>query len=501
MDNETTKLILNKLCNLGGESDLRKSPSDWRAAIQRGIRVADATCIFIAMLIAHLLRFGVWPNAELSGLFNTNYWVVTLLLGLLWWAALAGWQSRDIRILGAGADEYKRVAIASLYLFGGIAIVSYAADIQTARGYVGIALPLGLSLLLTSRWLLRRGLARRRSQGRFVRKLLLIGAPSAVEHLHVSLTSEPGAGYKPVGAVLPGYSLNSPTGEELKLPVVSVGSGLPAVLKAIEETEVDAIALSAGSYLKPRVIQQLGWELHERGVSMIMAPALTGIAGPRIHMQPVAGLPLIHVSTPRFEGPSAYVKRIFDVFGSALILLLLSPLFAVLALLVRVDSAGQAFFHQERVGRNGKTFRMHKFRSMVLDAEEQLSALEEDSEGNGTLFKLRSDPRVTRLGGFIRRYSIDELPQLWNVLVGNMSLVGPRPPLPSEVDSYENHVHRRLLVKPGVTGLWQVSGRSNLSWEDSVRLDLYYVENWSLMQDLIILFRTTRAVIGQSGAY
>lgn len=453
------------------------------------------------MVAAQLSRFGIDGNPSLAGMVSTSYWYVTGLLSVVWWLALQVWGSRDPKVLGTGTDEYKRVASASLYFFGSIAVVSYALEIPTARGYIGVALPLGIFLLLLARWLCRGHLVQQRKNDRFTRRLMLIGSPAAVEHLHQSLVSEPGAGYLPVAAILPGYRLSSPSGRELALPIASVGTELSQVLDAIETHNVDAIAISAGSALKPRVIRQLGWELQERKISMIMAPALTDIAGPRIHTQPIAGLPLIHVSTPELEGWQAFTKRVFDCVGAALALLVLSPIFLIVAWLIKKDSPGQVFFHQERIGRNGVPFKMHKFRSMVVDAEARLTDLQQASEGNGVLFKMKADPRITKIGAFIRRYSIDELPQLWNVVCGEMSMVGPRPPLKSEVDTYEEYVLRRLKVKPGLTGLWQVSGRSDLSWDDSVRLDLYYVENWSLMQDLIILFRTAKAVFGKDGAY
>ncbi len=215
------------------------------------------------------------------------------------------------------------------------------------------------------------------------------------------------------------------------------------------------------------------------------------------------GLPLIHVETPTYSGRKLYTKRAFDLIGSAALIIVLSPVLLVLALLVKVTSTGPVFFLQERVGLNGSTFHMIKFRSMVVDAEQRLQELSalDRAEGNTVLFKMKNDPRVTRIGAFMRRYSLDEVPQLFNVLVGSMSLVGPRPPLAREVERYDVHVHRRFLVKPGMTGLWQVSGRSDLSWEDSVRLDLYYVENWSTIGDLAILWRTARAVANSDGAY
>jgi exopolysaccharide biosynthesis polyprenyl glycosylphosphotransferase len=215
----------------------------------------------------------------------------------------------------------------------------------------------------------------------------------------------------------------------------------------------------------------------------------------------VEGLPLIHVEIPQFDGGKHLVKRVMDVTLAGLALLFLSPVFAMLAVLIRLDSEGSALFSQERVGRDGRIFRIYKFRSMVSAAPELLADLIANSEVNGVLFKMKNDPRVTRVGRTLRKFSLDELPQLWNVLRGDMSLVGPRPPLPKEVSTYEDHVHRRLYIKPGLTGMWQVNGRSNLSWEESVRLDLYYVENWSLLGDLIILWRTVKVVTQPVGAY
>jgi exopolysaccharide biosynthesis polyprenyl glycosylphosphotransferase len=232
-----------------------------------------------------------------------------------------------------------------------------------------------------------------------------------------------------------------------------------------------------------------------------MAPALTDVAGPRIHTQPVAGLPLIHVTTPRLEGAKGIAKRGFDLTAATALLVLLALPMALIAVLVKIDSAGPVFFRQTRIGRAGEPFRMLKFRSMVADAEMKLDSLRSSNQGSGPLFKLKQDPRVTRLGRFLRRYSLDELPQLLNVMSGSMSLVGPRPPLPQEVEQYDKSAHRRLLIKPGITGLWQVSGRSDLSWDDSIKLDLYYVENWSMIQDLMILLRTAGAVTGKNGAY
>ncbi|VXB66827.1 Undecaprenyl-phosphate galactose phosphotransferase, WbaP/exopolysaccharide biosynthesis polyprenyl glycosylphosphotransferase [Citricoccus sp. K5] len=483
-----------------GRAVARNRP--WTIRVVSRMGVVDAVAITASVACAQTLRFGLSAGAEIQGAWDASYVSFSIFVGIAWWMFLSFFKSRDLKILGAGPDEYKRVAMASLYLFGLIAIISYVFQLDLARGYVGIALPLGIVALLIGRWVLRRQLVRERTSGRSIRRVVLLGGPSAVQHLHRSLSGVPGAGYKPVASILPGYSLTGPEGEEgLSLPVASVSQSIPEILRVLEDYDADALAISAGAPLKTRTVRQLGWELAERRISQIMAPALTDIAGPRIHAQPVAGLSLIHVSTPRLAGPEAFLKRSFDILASGVGLLLMSPFLLAFALAVKIDDPGPAFFHQERVGKNGERFHMHKFRSMVVDAEARLAKLQEQNEGAGVLFKMKDDPRITKFGAFIRRYSIDELPQLWNVFVGDMSLVGPRPPLPAEVEDYEQHVSRRLLVKPGITGLWQVSGRSDLSWDESVRLDLYYVENWSFLQDLLILGRTAKAVIGKDGAY
>lgn len=449
---------------------------------------------------AYIVRFGFEPTFVVQG---QEYLYLWLSLGLIvaWWLMLGAWNSRQSRILGAGADEYKRVAAASLWLFGLVAIFSYVLRFDTARGYVGIALPVGLLGLILARYLFRQHLNVRRQGGESMSRLLILGGPSAVAHLASSLVRAKHAGYLPVAAYTPGEQELQPLQPISGLPVLGKEAAVDSILAAIQDCRADAVAVSAGVQLHPQMLRHLGWELASRNVGLIMAPALTDIAGPRIHTQQVAGLPLIHVTTPTLEGGQRVAKRLFDISVSGLLIVLFTPLMVMLALLIKADSKGPVLFKQERVGIEGAHFKMLKFRSMVIDAEERLADLANRNEGNGVLFKLKNDPRVTRVGGFIRKFSLDELPQLLNIFGGSMSLVGPRPPLPSEVEAYEQDVRRRLLVKPGLTGLWQVSGRSNLSWQDSVRLDLYYVENWSLAGDLVILLRTVRAVFHSTGAY
>ncbi|WP_104063754.1 sugar transferase [Arthrobacter sp. 4R501] len=474
--------------------------ANWRRRSSRRLRVVDAFVVIWAVVGAYLIRFGMDPEFSSAGQDVPYIWF-SVVLAAAWWLMLGAWNTRQSRILGSGPDEYKRVAAASLWLFGIVAIVSYVLRIDTARGYVGLALPVGLLGLLLGRWLIRQHLSIKRGQGHSMSRLLLVGGPGAVSHLASSLTSAKHAGYLPVGVYMPGVESDLKVEPNSGLEIVGHEPDTHSIVAALEACGADAVAVSAGVQLHPQTLRHLGWELAARNIGLIMAPALTDIAGPRIHTQQVAGLPLIHVTTPTLEAGQRVAKRLFDLFAASILLLLAAPAMVLVAALIRLDSTGPVFFRQERVGMEGNHFHMLKFRSMVLDAEARLTELARKNEGSGPLFKMKNDPRVTRIGGLLRRFSVDELPQLLNVLSGSMSLVGPRPPLPREVEAYESDVRRRLLVKPGLTGLWQVSGRSNLSWQDSVRLDLYYVENWSLAGDLVIILRTVRAVFGSTGAY
>lgn len=456
------------------------------------MRVVDLICVSLAVGGAHMLRFGA-DEASIAET-EVSYATVSILLVIAWKAVLEYSGTKDMKVLGTGSEEYKRVTASSLWLFGALAVFSYVFQLQTARGYVSVALPLGIALLLASRWVQRQVLHKGRREGLYLHRVLLIGASHSVDHLFYRLNQHIISGYKPIAAFV------TDSGHAGKnVPVLGIRPSVEAVIEAIDDRKVDTVAISSGA--DPTFLRHLGWALSARDVGMIMAPALTDVSGPRIHIQPVAGLPLVHVTTPKLEGLQAIAKRGFDIAASAAILAALCLPMAVVAFLIKLDGRGPVFFLQQRIGKAGESFNMYKFRSMRVDAEAQLHALSQKNEGNGVLFKMKDDPRVTRVGKWIRRYSIDELPQLINVLKGDMSLVGPRPPLPKEVAAYEQHEHRRLLVKPGITGLWQVSGRSDLSWEESIRLDLYYVENWSPAQDLMILFRTLRAVLARDGAY
>jgi exopolysaccharide biosynthesis polyprenyl glycosylphosphotransferase len=276
--------------------------------------------------------------------------------------------------------------------------------------------------------------------------------------------------------------------------------GAPDLGEVLAVTRPDTVIV-VGSDTSSSRINDLSWRL-DPGQQLVVAPQLVGVAGSRIHTRPVSGLPLIHVETPSYDGPKRFAKRAFDLVLGLGLLFLLWPLFLVTAIMITLTSRGPVFYGQERIGLSGEPFTMLKFRSMVTDADAHLAKLLAEQGTDGTpLFKVKDDPRVTRVGRVLRRYSIDELPQLLNVIRGDMSLVGPRPQRDGEVRLYDTKAGRRLVVKPGMSGLWQVSGRSNLSWEDAIRLDLYYVENWSITNDIIILLRTARAVVAADGAY
>ncbi|MEO6470495.1 MAG: sugar transferase, partial [Aeromicrobium sp.] len=274
------------------------------------------------------------------------------------------------------------------------------------------------------------------------------------------------------------------------------------VVQCAVDQNATVIIVAASDAAHPDMVRRLGWELEGHDIDLIVAPALANIAGPRVHIRPVAGLPLLHVERPAYQGAQRSAKTMFDRLGSLFLIVCALPILIPAAIAVGVTSRGPIIFLQERAGRDGATFKMFKFRTMVDGADDMLGSLDRQPDaGNEFMFKVKDDPRVTRVGKFLRRFSIDELPQLFNVLLGDMSLVGPRPPLQREVDGYHIDARRRLLMRPGITGLWQISGRSDLNWEETVRLDLYYIENWSMMGDLVILWRTARAVLSSRGAY
>jgi exopolysaccharide biosynthesis polyprenyl glycosylphosphotransferase len=452
----------------------------------------DAVAVAIAVAVAYFGRFG-WRHVDVKGV---PYVLVGGGFGIAWLVALRLMRGYDSKVIGYGADEYRRVAAAGIRLTGLLAIVFYLADAPVARGFVALAFPVGTLGLLIERYAARKWLHRRRAkEPGWSHRVLVVGSDQHVADLVWQLRREPYAGYELVGVCLHEDSATTGIGE---VPVVG---SLTTIAEAIERVGADTVAVTASADFTATELRRLGWRLQDTGVDLVVAPALIDIAGPRIHTRPVAGLPLIHVEEPELSGPRKVAKSVTDRMLALVALLIALPLMLVIALAIRIDTRGRVIFRQTRVGMGGREFTMYKFRSMVVTAEAQLADLADRNETDGVLFKIRRDPRVTRVGRIIRKWSVDELPQLINVLKGDMSLVGPRPPLPAEVAAYEDDAVRRLLVPPGITGLWQVSGRANLSWADSVRLDLYYVENWSLATDLVIIWKTVGAVLRKRGAY
>ena len=466
--------------------------------LQKYIRLLiflDLGAVLVASVAALLVRFG-GEEAELRG--GVSYAFVTVLLPVIWLAVLALSRCYEARFLGAGPDEFQRVLNASVRVTALVAVIALVGRLEVARGFVAIALPLGAILLLLGRLLARADLHRRRRLGWCSHRVLIIGTYDHVQDLAEQLRREPLAGLRVVGACVPAGQGQVRLADGHLVPVLG---GITDVEAALVASGADTVAVTASPGLQGEALRRLSYDLEGTGVDLLVAPALTNVTGTRISIRPVAGLPLLHLDEPELSGIRTVIKSAFDRTSALLGLLVLLPLLLLIALAVRLTSPGPALFMQLRVGRDGKPFWVWKFRSMYADAEARLEGLRERNEHDGLLFKVRDDPRITPLGRRLRMYSMDELPQLVNVLRGDMSLVGPRPPLPSEVAQYVGHTHRRLLVKPGITGLWQVSGRSDLSWEETVRLDLQYVENWSLGLDLTVLARTIVTVARGNGAY
>lgn len=477
----------------------RSSERTWAKRYHSKLLVTDTIIIIVAVVGAFFARFGFLDtDVPVSGV-ASGYWILSPVIVTVWLFSLSASHSRDTRVVGLGATEYKRVVNASAITFGLLAIVFLVGKVDVARGYFVLALPLGTISVLLSRWLWRQWLIRQRKFDHYLSRALVVGRLEDVHYVVGQIHKKSGAAYNVVGAALEDADVPQVNVGPREVPVVA--STLAGVAEAASRYNADTVIVAGQPRSGGDFIRSLAWQLEGSATELVLASRLTDVAGPRIHFRPVEGLPLIHVEIPQFEGGKHVLKRAMDVVASGMALIVLMPLMFAIGVFIRGDSHGPVLFRQERVGRNGETFMMLKFRSMVVTAENDLAALMAKNEGAGLLFKMKDDPRVTRVGRVLRKFSLDELPQLWNVFIGDMSLVGPRPPLEREVEGYARHVRRRLYIKPGLTGMWQVNGRSDLSWDESVRLDLYYVENWSVMGDLVIMWRTVKVMLHPVGAY
>lgn len=460
----------------------------WEQRYLRTLLASDLIVGAAAGAMAYMFRFGgpLTPHTR-------TYLILSLLLPVALVVSVASTRGYDKRFLFVGTDEYDRVIRGGLWLIATASIVSYALELPTARSYVLIALPAATGVMVMARFLLRHRLHLQRERGQCLRRVIVVGHELAIIALTRQLCRERFHGLEVVGACLP-------VGSDGRVGLPVYGS-FDNVATAVGVAGADTVIVLSCPELDGHALRRLAWQLERDEIDLIVASALIDVAGDRTTIRPVDGLPMLHVEHPRLSGGSRIIKELVDRVGAGLLILLWAPFLLLIALLIKRDSPGPVFFRQVRVGRDGREFTIFKFRTMRVDAEARLRDLVELNEYDSVMFKMRNDPRVTRTGRWLRRYSLDELPQLFNVVMGQMSLVGPRPPLPGEVAAYADDVRRRLAVKPGMTGLWQVSGRSDLPWEEAVRLDLRYVENWSLSMDLVIMLRTLTAVLRSSGAY
>ena len=481
---------------LGGQGAVRASTArvGWQSRYTLTLGLVDFLVALCAASSALTLRFGPGNEPHLRG-----YLLLTLLFPIAWIASLAISRAYEPRHLFVGTDEYARVFRSGIGLTATLAIVSFTFDLRLARGYVIIALPLVTLADLAARYALRQVLHRAWARGERLHRVILVGHECAVADMARRLRHERHHGLGVIGACLPPRVRRA--GHTPGLP--RIYGTFDEVASAVKRCDADTVVVLSCPEIDGPALRRLAWQLERDEIDLIVASTLVDVAGDRTTIRPVDGLPMLHVEHPRLKGSARIVKDVFDRVGALLLLTLAAPVLAAVAALVMFGPGGRgpAVFRQERVGKDGRPFTLYKFRTMVVNAEARLAELRNLNDTDGELFKMREDPRVTPVGRWLRRFSLDELPQLMNVLKGDMSLVGPRPPLAREVAGYPADMRRRLVVKPGLTGLWQVSGRSDLSWDESIRLDLSYVENWSLTMDLAILARTVSAVVRSSGAY
>jgi exopolysaccharide biosynthesis polyprenyl glycosylphosphotransferase len=473
--------------------------STWQRRYAATLRVSDFFVVSAAVLLSQFVRFGpTWTPTGYPHYYVTTY---SALFIAAWLCALVAFRTRSPRLIGTGLEEYRRVVTASLSTFGVIAIVSLLLKLDIARGYLALALPVGAIGLVLTRWAWHRQIISKRSKGHCQTAVLAFGELDAVEHLVEELTQDPTEGYQVVGIAVPGYGPSR--GEHLTIGghAIPVVGGEAEMLRAIRTYGADTVAIAGTEHFGVRGIRRLIWDLEPMGVDLVVSTGVMDVALSRLVMRPTAGIPLLQIEAPQYRGSKKLQKRAFDLCFATAVLVVTSPLLLAISIAIKLDSRGSVFYTSERIGIDGRPFSMVKFRTMVQDVDRQLVSLLASNESDGVLFKMKEDPRITRVGSFLRRYSLDELPQFINVLLDDMSVVGPRPPLRREVESYDCEVLRRLLVKPGITGLWQVSGRSDLSWNDAVRLDLSYVDNWSTVGDLLLIAKTVGAVVQKKGAY
>jgi len=460
----------------------------WTREYVRRTAISDFAVAAICSTVALQVRFDWHLGIE--------YVLCSVIVPLLWVVTLSLSGAYSVKYIGTGSEEFRKVLNAGFGLTAGLAILSYAINTELSREYLLLTMPTLAGADLCVRYAWRKQLHRRRSTGQCMSNVLAVGPESAVEDLITELRRDSYHGLTVVAACVRETTSETVAG----IPVFG-GMAASDVVDAVSRSRADTVAVLSSSDLDSVTLRQIAWGLEKTGTELCVAPALLDVAGPRTTIRPIAGLTLLHVDHPQLSGPRQVLKDLFDRSAAAVALVLMTPLMVAIAIAIKLSDSGPALFTQTRIGKDGQPFKIYKFRTMVVDAEKRLAELLEKNENDGAKFKIRRDPRVTEIGGQLRKWSLDELPQLFNILLGEMSLVGPRPALPDETAQYAAHVRRRLAVRPGLTGLWQVSGRSDLTWDESVRLDIRYVENWSFALDLQILWKTISTIFKGSGAY
>ncbi len=448
----------------------------------------DIVAVTAASVIGFILRWAIPYNLSIS---DGIYVFFAFVVIVSWMGVLTLRGAYDTRILGVGSEEFKRIVGASAVVFGAIAIVSFALKLDLSRGFVLITFIAGIVLLLSVRWILRGWLRHERMYGHFLHRTIVIGSGAAQAEIVDMLDRDPVAGFTVVDVI------DEP---DIDASETQLDQWLDEVMARINLEDADTVAVAGSRALEQVVIQRLAWRLEGPRVDLLVAPNIGDVAGPRVTMRMAADLPLLHLDEPHLTGPKRAIKRALDIVFGVILFLLFSPFMIVAAIGTFATSRGPILYRQERVGRGGEAITVTKFRTMYVGADKKRA--EVIGGPDEKIFeRYKSDPRITPFGRLLRRWSIDEMPQVVNVIRGNMSLVGPRPVLPEELGLFDDADHRRHLTKPGLTGLWQVSGRKEVDWEERMRMDLDYVENWSPALDLVIVAKTAKVVLSGRGAY
>ena len=450
--------------------------------------VWDSLVIVAAATIGFVLRWTIPYNLNVS---DGTYVFFALIVVFSWTLALIVRGAYDTRVLGVGSEEFKRVVTASAGLFGTVAVVAFALKLDLSRGFVLITFIVGVVLLLVDRWILRAWLRHERRYGNYLHRTMVIGTGDRQSEIVDMLDRDPVAGFVVVDVV---------EESEVDFTDSQIDDWLDQVMARIGINDVDTVAVAGTPVQGQDLIKRLSWRLEGPRIDLLVAPTLGDFVGPRVTIRMQADLPLIHLDEPHLTGPKRAFKRALDICLGISLFILFAPFMLFAAVGIFFTTRGPVFYRHQRIGRGGEVIDVVKFRTMYVGSDEQrgdVIGVPDDRISE----RYKNDPRITPFGRFLRRWSIDEMPQIVHVIGGTMSLVGPRPVLIDEIPLFGDADHRRHLTKPGLTGLWQVSGRKAVDWDERMRMDLDYVEHWSPVLDLLIVAKTVKVVLSGSGAY